>query len=902
MRPPHAGLVTALKDRYALEREVGEGGMAVVYLARDLKHDRRVALKLLRPELGAVLGVERFLSEIRVTANLQHPNLLPLFDSGEADGQLFYVMPFVEGESLRARLDREKQLPIDAALHIATSVASALDYAHRHGVIHRDLKPENVLLHDGQPLIADFGIALAVSNAGGSRVTQTGLSLGTPQYMSPEQATGDRDIDGRSDIYSLGAVTYEMLTGEPPHIGSTSQAIIARLLTERPRDVRVTRPNVPEHVARTVDHALEKLPADRFATAREFADALAGKAFVPLRTVQAVAMDLLPPDARPRKRERAVRVALALVAGVGLAWGVGATILLSRPPELPSLRFEVTAETPINAPQFSVSPNGELLAFVGAAPGGEGTVLWIRSFDDTEPRPLPGTDGAVQPFWSPDSRFIGYYSVPTRRLQIVDVDGGPPRTLISPDANVPGTLSAGVFQGGAWNEDQIILYGASANLYQVPAGGGTPAPVVITPEGSTTTYRYPVFLPDGRRFLVLIWSSDVNARAIHAGSLESGQTTEVLRVPSKPAFAAPGYLLFNRDGSLFAQELDPKSLLPRGEARLVQNDVQHNASNGFGAFSLSTQGVLAFRAGEVRRNFHRLEWFTRRGDSLEMIGEALPYSDVRLSPDDRMVAAAVTDSVTGNRDLWTIDLGTGVSTRFTFDAGSEGGPTWFPSSRELAYLGVPDSVPQFYRKRLGASAGEAILESPAVKFMHDISADGRLLLYQSSDAGREARAPRQLMTLPLSGGGAPIPLGDTLFGKDEARFSPNGRWISFGSVESGSWEVYVASFPGFDDKKKVSIGGGVQGRWRGDSGELFYVAPDGTVMSVTVGGGATLELSAPEALFRSPLRNPDHDTDEFNVTKDGQRFLMSIPAQSAAAAAAAPITVVLNWQKVLQPN
>src|SRR5512139_2130891 len=227
-----AGLDSALQGRYTIEREIGRGGMATVYLARDVRHNRAVALKVLKPELGAVLGVERFLAEIQVTANLQHPNLLPLFDSGEAGGMLFYVMPFVEGESLRARLDREKQLPIDEAVRIAIAVANALDYAHSHHVIHRDLKPENILLQAGQPVVADFGIALAVSKAGGSRVTQTGLSLGTPQYMSPEQATGDRVIDGRTDIYSLGALTYEMLSGEPPHIGNTSQAIIARVLTD----------------------------------------------------------------------------------------------------------------------------------------------------------------------------------------------------------------------------------------------------------------------------------------------------------------------------------------------------------------------------------------------------------------------------------------------------------------------------------------------------------------------------------------------------------------------------------------------------------------------------------------------------------------------------------------------
>ncbi|MEX2280909.1 MAG: serine/threonine-protein kinase, partial [Gemmatimonadota bacterium] len=269
-------LSARIGDRYAVVREIGAGGMATVYLAEDLKHRRKVALKVLRPELAAILGPERFLSEINVTANLQHPHLLPLFDSGEADGLLFYVMPFIEGETLRGRLQRERQLPVDEAIRIAVACASALDYAHRHDVIHRDLKPENILLHEGQPLVTDFGIALAISNAGGARVTQTGLSLGTPQYMSPEQATGDRVIDARSDIYSLAAVLYEMLVGDPPHVAGTTQGIIAKVLTERPPNVRAYRDTVPEHVDAAVQCALAKLPADRFTTAGAFADALTG--------------------------------------------------------------------------------------------------------------------------------------------------------------------------------------------------------------------------------------------------------------------------------------------------------------------------------------------------------------------------------------------------------------------------------------------------------------------------------------------------------------------------------------------------------------------------------------------------------------------------------------------------
>src|SRR6185295_6328426 len=309
-------LAAALAGRYTVDREIGRGGMATVYLARDVRHNRKVALKLLKPELGAVLGVERFLAEIQVTANLQHPNLLPLFDSGEAGGLLFYVMPFVEGESLRHRLDREKQLPVDEAVRIAVAVANALDYAHQRGVIHRDLKPENILLQHGQPVVADFGIALAVSNAGGARVTQTGLSLGTPQYMSPEQATGDRAIDGRTDIYSLAAVLYEMLAGEPPHSGTSAQAIIAKLMTSEPQPVRTLRPSVPPNVAMAVEQALSKLPADRFGSAKAFADALSDVRFT--TTVHSVSA-----ATKTSRRRRGIELTLGAIAAVSIvaaAW------------------------------------------------------------------------------------------------------------------------------------------------------------------------------------------------------------------------------------------------------------------------------------------------------------------------------------------------------------------------------------------------------------------------------------------------------------------------------------------------------------------------------------------------------------------------------------------------------
>ncbi|MEJ2202799.1 MAG: serine/threonine-protein kinase, partial [Gemmatimonadota bacterium] len=329
MSDPIAPLNAALEGRYHLERQLGQGGMATVYLADDLKHGRKVAIKVLKPELAAVIGGERFVTEIRTTASLQHPNILPLFDSGEADGFLYYVMPFVEGESLRDRLDRERQLSVDESVSIARAVAGALQYAHERDVIHRDIKPENILLHAGQPVVADFGIALAISAAGGGRMTETGLSLGTPHYMSPEQATADRDLSARSDVYSLACVLYEMLAGDPPHTGPSAQAILVRILTETPRPVTDTRTAVPPHVASVLAKALEKLPADRFESAVQFREALdqPGFSYTPARRGPAAGR---LPAAEPagggsaRPPSSAAHLAPGAVAAVAVILALGA--------------------------------------------------------------------------------------------------------------------------------------------------------------------------------------------------------------------------------------------------------------------------------------------------------------------------------------------------------------------------------------------------------------------------------------------------------------------------------------------------------------------------------------------------------------------------------------------------
>src|SRR5213593_4022504 len=495
-------LSAALADRYRIERELGQGGMATVYLAQDLKHDRRVALKVLKPELAAVLGAERFVVEIKTTAALQHPHILPLFDSGTADGFLYYVMPYIQGETLRSKLDRETQLGIEEAVRITREVADALDYAHRHGVIHRDIKPENILLHDGRPMVADFGIALAVSAAAGSRMTETGLSLGTPHYMSPEQATGDRLIDARSDIYSLGAVLYEMLAGEPPHTGPTVQSVIAKVVTARPRPLQQLRESVPPHVEAAVLKALAKLPADRFQTAAQFVDALArpGWGGVPATTA---------PDSAAAAAERPGRRAVRDVAPLAVA-AIATSLALwvsvrprPEPPARPVARF--TLVLPPTAPMSDVpagttvamSPDGSRIIYLSAA--STGNQLFSRTLDQLEPTSLTGTQNARKPFISPDGRWVAYFSGP--RLYKLPLAGGPAAVV----ATVPGLAF-----GATWGATDTIVFVADRGLMAVPAAGGEPRLLFPADTSRGESYLFPHYMPDAKVLLLQIRTKGVD--------------------------------------------------------------------------------------------------------------------------------------------------------------------------------------------------------------------------------------------------------------------------------------------------------------------------------------------------------------------------------------------------------
>jgi serine/threonine-protein kinase len=478
-----ARLTTAIADRYRIERELGAGGMATVYLAHDVKHERKVALKVLRPELAAVIGAERFLAEIKVTANLQHPHILPLHDSGEADTFLYYVMPYVEGETLRDKIDREKQLGVDEAVEITRSVAAALDYAHRQNVIHRDIKPENILLHDGQALVADFGIALALSQAGGARLTETGLSIGTPHYMSPEQAMGDRELDARSDVYSLGAMLYEMLAGDPPYTGSTAQAIVAKVITEKAPPVTVHRDTVPAHVAASIEKSLSKLPADRFHSASDFAEALGNRAFTVPRVESA---------GSPRRWQslwNPLSIASTAVAAVLL---VVAAVGLMRP-DAPQrvTRFAVLLEDAQalffsgqgNPPRIAVSPDGSELVYVGQDEG-RGTRLWHRPFDQLEARPLPGTEGGWSPVFASDGERVAFVTFQDGvQIKVASLGGGPPVTVA--DTGINSTVT--------WGPDDHLYFLDPSNLVlrRVPSSGGPVEEVTALEAAPGVQYEWP---------------------------------------------------------------------------------------------------------------------------------------------------------------------------------------------------------------------------------------------------------------------------------------------------------------------------------------------------------------------------------------------------------------------------
>ena len=869
---------------YTIERELGRGGMATVYLARDAKHSRQVAVKILHEEVAWVLGGERFLQEIKLAATLQHPHILGLIDSGVLDnrtdtlaGRPYYVMPFVDGESLRNTLDRERQLSIPDAVRISSQVASALDYAHRHGVIHRDIKPANILLHDGFAIVADFGIALAITAAGGTRLTQSGISIGTPGYMSPEQAAGERSITPRSDIYSLGAVSYEMLAGEPPFTGPTTQAIVARMMTEEPRPLASQRRSIPAHVASAVSRALERLPADRFASAHEFAEALTDQSSGPNAVVVRSSADLT----RLRRWFYAATVGALVFLALAL-WG-WLRPTHARPVARYTLVFDSSASIAQPADYHSriaISPDGSRLAYTG----GPGQRLVLRALNELKGSAIPGTDGAITPFFSPDGKYVGFRD--NNGLRVARVDGGSPLTI--------GSSTDFGAAGASWGADGFIYADAQTigrGLLRLEPKLGA-HPVVFTrldTASRESDHIWPSVLPNGKGVLFTVVLAAKNPAdhgthfAIALAEIPNGRHHILIDDAVSATYADHHLVYITPKKALMVVGFDPDAFKITGAPTSVAEGVTVGRY-GAADLALSQTGTLVYGGGLPNRE---LIWITRDG-KVQAADSAWrgSFSDPALAPDGRQVAlsAVGTDGAT---NIWVRKLEGGSSVALTYDGGIE--PTWSPDGRSVTFVGGEG----ISTRRADASAPPTTMKLHAPDGLEwpTLSPDGRWLIAVasfSSGTSGDIIGYR----LPAD---TPINLVATRFAEGFPALSPDGRWLAFTSWETGPPQVYVVPFPNTQNGKwAVSTEGGEVPHWSHGGKEIFFVDGAGNLVSRVINTSPSFSVGRATKLFPIPavwsIMAGLHP--QYAVAPDDRRFLV---LRSVTGAESDRLVLVENW-------
>jgi hypothetical protein len=840
MTDPSPGLTAAIAERYRVERALGAGGMANVYLAHDLRHDRKVALKVLRAELAAAIGAERFLREIRTTANLQHPHILGLLDSGQTDGQLWYTMPFVDGESLRDRLIRETQLPVRDAIQIAQEVADALDYAHRHGIIHRDIKPENILLHDGRALVADFGIALA-AGSGGPRMTETGLSLGTPQYMSPEQAMGEREITARSDVYALGCVLYEMLLGHPPFTGPSAQAIIAGVLTGEPRSLVQERRSVPPHVEAAVLQALEKLPADRFASAAEFAAALGDRSF---------RSTVIGAGVAARGWRTGIRQWLPWALAVS-ALGVLVYDRLSPTPPPPVLRFGLPTPTfaawvDEDGSGLAISPDGSLLAYTGRD-STTGRRLFLRPLGRLDPMPIPGTEYGAHPFFSPDGRWIGFVRV--SGLWRVPVSGGLPEPICLPPGPRGYFTSTWLERGG------IVLAKAGIGLIECSVGGTVDTLLAADPGAAVL---HPHALPGDRGLLFTIVRAQTQRLAVLDLRTREVKVLEV--VGSNPQYVGSGYVVYTSpEGGAHAVRFGLQALEVRGEPVAIADDVPFGrAGNAMLVVSRSGTIVSAGRAPNERV----LDLVDRQGRGAQLSRRVGLFQDPRFSPDGRRIAVSL------DNDIWILEPSREALVRLSRDSVATR-PAWSPDGRDLLFVRQRGGDATLRRIRAdGTAPAESLLAWAGYGLWEGLyTRDGRSLIVRTVGLGA-----RDIWLAPLDGS-EPTPLVSSPAQEVAPALSPDGRWLAYSSDESGRYEIYVRAFPAGGERYLVSLDGGTEPVWSANGRTLFY--RDGPrLISASIPGDGPFTVLGRTELFSNPSYEADPTHAGYDVAPDGQHFVM----------------------------
>jgi len=870
----------------------GAGGMGEVYKAKDTRLDRMVAIKVLPSHLAGNAELrQRFEREARAVSSLNHPHVCALYDVGHQDGVDFLVLEYVEGETLETRLQKGP-LPPDQLLRTAIEIASALDAAHRRGIIHRDLKPGNIMMTKAGAKLLDFGLAkaaagpapaisgLSVSPTETRALTAEGSIVGTFQYLSPEQLE-EKEADARTDLFAFGLVLYEMATGRKAFTGKSRASVIAAILSSEPRPISEIQPMTPPALDRLVKRCLAKDPEDRWQSARDLA--------LELKWIAAGGSESSAVTAATPARRARERIAWAMAGLFLLAFSAALAMTFRSSRSLPAspVRFEVPPPEKISfnfhgmvpAPP-AISPDGKLLVFGAQSLTGENS-LWIRPLGSFKAQPLSGTDDARYPFWSPDSRFVGFFA--HGKLKKILASGGPAQTL----------CDAKEGRGGAWSSAGVILFAPEpyGGLSRVPEGGGTSTPVTHPdPARAGLTDRWPTFLPDGRHFLYLAWSDmppiDKGQEGIFLGSLESGKRKLLLPDSSNVAFSPPGHLLFVREGALMAMPFDPDRLEASGEPIPVADKVEFDGFRSIGTFSVSAAGQLVYLSGSASSS-SQLTWFDRAGKEIGKVGSPAGYRDVRLSPDGKRAALTIQDPASGATNLWVTDLTRGTQTRFTFGTTPSGSPVWSPDGSRILFTSREAGHNDLYLKASsGAGDQEILLKSDEEKSPVAWSPDSRVILF--NQRGRHAHfeiwaysvADRKVTPFLQT-------QGNTRF----AKFSPDGRWVAYVSDESGKSEVYVRPFPGPGGQWQISPGGGLGMHWRGDGKELIYGTLDRKLMAVEVKTTPTFEAGTPKPLFQAPSLSGG------DITADHQRFLLAVLVGDQADA---PLSVVLNWTTALK--
>ena len=866
---------------YEIIDAVGAGGMGVVYRARDARLNRDVAVKILPTAFARDPDrMRRFQQEAQAVAALNHPNILAIHDFGEHEGSPYLVTEFLEGETLRIRLGAGP-LPIRKATEYAEQIVRGLAAAHEKGIIHRDMKPENIFVtRDGRVKILDFGLAKLVHQEGAQAAdaatlasqTEAGVVLGTVGYMSPEQVKG-LAADHRSDLFSFGATLYEMMSGKRAFRGETSVETMSAILKEDPQEFAEGTRTVPLGLDRIVRHCLEKNPEERFQSARDIAFALSGLS----STTSTASAAFL--SAGRRSWQSWARLAAELVL---LAVAVG--LLLGRRAEKPAASVEAAIVPPagdgfsanITQPA-AISPDGRFLAEIAMRNGH--TELWLRRLDGSDAQPITGSENAVNPFWSPDSRYVAFF-VPGK-LRKADVAGG----------SVTDICPSGRFgMGGAWSSRGVIIFSTFGEaLKKVPDSGGVPEPIPGTElSNGAISQLWPAFLPDGAHFLYLDWrypTNDSKETIIWVGSLD-GEKARPLPLTTSSARYANGYLLFSHDGDLVAQKFDVSRLALSGPVVPIARNIEFDTFFHDGMFTVSDTGVLVYGRAGVGVD-SQLTWMDRTGKVLGTLGEVGNFNRLAISPDGTRVAIGVKVS-DAREKIWIYD--TALGTRIPLVGGESGtsmySPVWSPDGKQLAYR---DTLGKTSRLFLHNSDGSGEERNPgSVEFdllsPTDWSPDGRyLVLDLARFQGRESWQA-SLRVINVADGKSVLELEDQAVG----HFSPDGHWLAYCKEDGG--QLYVTPFPGPGARIAVSSGGGRAPRWRGDGKELYYIANDLMLMSVQLSASThEFKVLSSKPLFRIQL--PSH-AGFYDVSRDGQKFLFTTRTPKEQAA---PLTLLTNW-------